>query len=477
MSSNKDTILVVDDRPANRYAIVHALARSGFQVIEAGSGREALELAKRAPAAILLDVKLPDILGYEVCRRLKSNPRTNHIPVLQLSAAFVDNESRVYALESGADAYLTQPVEPNVLVATVRSLVKLHEAESLAKLASKQWQATFDALSEGVALVDASGAVQRCNRAMTELLHRTFTEIEGSRLDELLRDTLGLSSLDENLVGSLEVFSGSQSFQLSLEPVYLDEIRISRIFVLADITQQKLAEHSALLNERLAATGRMAHTIAHEINNPLEAITNLLYLLRGPVSGSAEGTAYLVSAEREVERVSRIARQILSFHRESATPVLVDLSELMDDVLALNNRDIIERHLNIFKQWEGPVTIHGFPAQLRQVFSNLIRNAIEASNAGDTIRVRISRSVLYREPRERGARITISDNGAGIAPENLAKVFDAFFTTKELRGSGIGLWLSSAIVQEHRGLIKLRSSTQPSRSGTCVSVLLPEGAF
>jgi signal transduction histidine kinase len=310
---------------------------------------------------------------------------------------------------------------------------------------------------------------------MTELLHRTFTEIEGSRLDELLRDTLGLSSLDENLVGSLEVFSGSQSFQLSLEPVYLDEIKISRIFVLADITQQKLAEHSALLNERLAATGRMAHTIAHEINNPLEAITNLLYLLRGPVSGSAEGTAYLVSAEREVERVSRIARQILSFHRESATPVLVDLSELMDDVLALNNRDILERHLKIFKQWEGPVTIRGFPAQLRQVFSNLIRNAIEASNAGATIRVRISRSVLYREPREPGVRVTISDNGAGIAPENLVKVFDAFFTTKELRGSGIGLWLSLAIVQEHRGVIKVRSSTQPRRSGTSISVLLPEG--
>ena len=98
MSSGKDTILVVDDRPANRYATVHALRRSGFKVIEAESGREALELAQQAPAAILLDVKLPDILGYEVCRRIKSNPRTSHIPVLQLSAAFADNESRVYAL-------------------------------------------------------------------------------------------------------------------------------------------------------------------------------------------------------------------------------------------------------------------------------------------------------------------------------------------------------------------------------------------
>jgi two-component system, NtrC family, sensor kinase len=476
VSSKEDTILVVDDRPANRYAVVHALVRSGFRVIEAASGREALELAKQVPAAILLDVKLPDILGYEVCRRLKSNPRTSHIPVLQLSAAFVDNESRVYALESGADAYLTQPVEPNVLVATVRSLVKIHAAESLAKLASKQWQATFDALSEGVALVDVSGVIQRCNRAMTELLHRTYAQIEGSSLEQLLRDTLSFSLLDENLEGPLEIFSGSRSFRLSLEPVYLDDIKISRIFILAEITQQKFAEQSAILNERLAATGRMAHTIAHEINNPLEAITNLLYLLHEPVSGSAEGTAYLVSAEKEVARVSRIARQILSFHRESATQVLVDLSELMEDVLALNNRDILEKRLKIVKQWEGPVTIHGFPAQLRQVFSNLIRNAIEASHAGEKIQVRISRRALYREPREPGARVTISDQGVGIAPENLARVFDAFFTTKELRGSGVGLWLSLSIVLQHRGLIRLRSSTNPSHSGTCVSVLLPEGS-
>jgi two-component system, NtrC family, sensor kinase len=474
LSSGKDTILVVDDRPANRYSTVHALTRSGFKVIEAESGREALELAKQVPAAILLDVKLPDILGYEVCRRIKSNPRTSHIPVLQLSAAFTDNESRVYALESGADAYLTQPVEPNVLVATVRSLVKLHEAESLAKIASKQWQATFDALGEGVAVVDPAGIVQRCNRAMIELLRRSYAEIEGHGLNQLLEDTLQFHLPEEIAVGPLEVLAGSQWFRLSLEPVYLEDAMISRIFILAEITQQKLAEHSALLNERLAATGRMAHTIAHEINNPLEAITNLLYLLRGPLAESTDGSAYLLSAEREVQRVSRIARQILSFHRETSAPLAVDLTELMEDVLALNNREVVDKNLCVFKDWQGPVTINGFPAQLRQVFSNLIRNAIEASNRDAKIRIRISKCTLYREPRERGARITISDDGVGILPENLGKIFDAFFTTKELKGSGIGLWLSSTIIQEHGGRIQLRSSTVPERSGTCVSVILPE---
>ena len=474
MSLGKEIILVVDDRPANRYSTVHALTRSGFKVIEAESGREALELAKQVPAAILLDVKLPDILGYEVCRRIKSNPRTSHIPVLQLSAAFADNESRVYALESGADAYLTQPVEPNVLVATVRSLVKLHEAESLAKIASKQWQATFDALGEGVALVDPSGIVQRCNRAMTELLRRSYAEIEGHGLDQLLQEALHFYFPEETAVGPIEVFAGSQWFRLNLEPVHLEDAVVSRIFILAEITQQKLAEHSALLNERLAATGRMAHTIAHEINNPLEAITNLLFLLRGPVAQSAEGSAYLLSAEREVQRVSRIARQILSFHRESAAPLVVDLVELMEDVLALNNRELVEKNLCIIKDWGGPITISGFPAQLRQVFLNLIRNAIEASSKHAKIRIRISKCTLYREPRERGTRVTISDDGVGILPENLKRIFDAFFTTKELKGSGIGLWLSSTIVQEHRGRIQLRSSTQPKRSGTCVSVVLPE---
>jgi len=461
----------VDDRAASRYATVHALKRAGYDVIEAETGKDALDLAKQIPSAILLDVKLPDIIGYEVCRRLKANPRTNHIPILQLSSAFIDNESRVYALESGADAYLTQPVEPNVLVATVKSLVKLHEAESLASLSANQWQATFDALSEGVAIFNQAGQIQRCNRGMLALLGSSFAETEGTHLSNLLDGSFTPLLKDDGETKTEEISWQGKHFRARIEPVFLDEIATGGIFVLSDITREKIAEHAALMNERLAATGRMANTIAHEINNPLAAITNLLFLLKGNL-GSKDAPDYLASAEAEVARVSRIAKQILTFHRESATPVCVDLGSLLEDVLALNNPDLLEKRLSIKKEWTAKVEVEGFPAQLRQVFSNIVRNAIDASPEGSNIQIRITPTSFMRDTKEAAARITISDRGVGIPKKNLERVFDAFFTTKELKGTGVGLWLSSTIVQQHRGRIQVRSSDNPERSGTCISVLL-----
>jgi signal transduction histidine kinase len=246
-----------------------------------------------------------------------------------------------------------------------------------------------------------------------------------------------------------------------------------KIFVLTDVSQQKIAEHAALENERLAATGRMANTIAHEINNPLEAITNLMYLLKGSPAGEADTDGFIIEAERELARVSRISRQILSFHRESAKPVNVNLSELLDDVLALNNRAMAEKNLAVRRRRNRAVFVHGFPAQLRQVFSNLVRNAVEASFPGSEIRINISRFSTDKGCVSGGARVTIADRGVGIAKENVGRIFDAFFTTKELKGTGVGLWLSSAIVREHRGRIRLRTSTQPGKSGSCMSVFLP----
>jgi signal transduction histidine kinase len=473
VSSNQGTILVVDDRPASRYPVVHALKRAGFAVMEASSGKEALELSTRLPAVIVLDVKLPDILGYEVCRRIKANATTSHILVLQLSAAFLSNESKIHALESGADAFLTPPVDPNVLVATVRSLVRLHDAELRNRRLGEQWQTTFDALSEGVALVDDAGIIQRSNRAMTTILNRSYGQIEGRSIPDLLHDSFGPAfQIEENLPVQ-EAQVGTRYFRFNLSPVVRNEVEAGRIFIVSEITEQKRAQAAFVINERLAATGRMANTIAHEINNPLEAITNLLYLMNGALTTPETAADFLAAAQEQLSRVSRIARQILSFNREAAVPVPVRLFELMEDVLALNNRAIIAKTIEIEKKWDESIVVSGFPAQLRQVFSNLLRNAIEASDPGKKILLRISGGRRWGSARELSARVSFADQGFGIPRENMERIFEAFFTTKELKGSGIGLWLSSTIVQEHRGCIQVRSCTRQPGSGTCMSVVLP----
>jgi two-component system, NtrC family, sensor kinase len=471
--NREEFILIVDDRAANRYTVGHALTRAGLKVVEAATGKEALELSKKQPTVVVLDVKLPDILGYEVCRRIKSNAKTRHIPVLLLSSAFLSDESKLYALESGSDAYLIQPPDPVVLAATVKSLARLHRAESQAQLAAKQWQATFDTLTEGVALLDSSGIVQRCNRAMTDLLGKPYGLVENCDSRELIQNCFGISFAVSGGSPPREVQAGKRFFRLSLDPIVSDGESIGSIFIVAETTKQKLAEQALLVSERLAATGRMAHTIAHEINNPLEAITNLVYLVQHSIDQPKVAGSYIDSAASELARVSRITRQILSFNRESSSPVEIRIGELIEDVLALNNRAIVDKGLRVVKDWHASPSIHGFPAQLRQVFSNIIRNAVEASFPGGEIRIKASASHLRPNLEEPAVRVSVADHGVGIAPENLDQIFDAFFTTKDLKGSGVGLWLSSSIVQEHGGYIRARSCSHPPRSGTCLSVVLP----
>jgi two-component system, NtrC family, sensor kinase len=472
MTLEEISVLVVDDRDANRYPTTHALTQAGFKVTEASTGKEALELARKLPTVIVLDVKLPDILGYEVCRRIKSNAQTRHIPVLMLSSAFLDNESKLYALESGGDGYLIQPADPVVLVATVRSLARLHWAESRAYVAAKQWQATFDSLNEGVAILDADGKVQRCNRAMTQLLDKTYVEIEKRSFASLAGEHFGLDSIPPRETGSLEVQAGNRFFRLGFNPIGSDHGQSGCVAIVTETTKQKLAEQALLVSERQAATGRMAHIIAHEINNPLEAVTNLVYLLQNTLDQPEVARRYLNSTTEELARVSRISRQILSFNRESSSPVKTRIGELVEDVLAWNNRTLVDRNLVLKKDWNDALAIQGYPAQLRQVFSNIVRNAMEASFPGGEIRIKVSATRMGRQS-EPAVRISIADHGIGIAPENMKRVFDAFFTTKELKGSGVGLWLSASIVQQHGGYLQVRSCTAQGHSGTCLSVVLP----
>ena len=469
-------ILHVDDREENRYIVSKILRGAGFDVVEGKTGKQALELAASLPDLIILDVRLPDMLGYEVSKRLKSNPYTSGIPIIQLSASFISNESKVQALDSGADQYLTQPVEPPVLVASVKALLRIQRAEALSRLSARQWQTTFDALSEGIGLIGEDQQILRCNRAMSELLNRSYSLIEGHNCRAILNEALHVpfeSMPDLSKRQTIEIRSGSRWYRITIDPVTSENNAQGSILVIAEITPQKLAEEALLITEQLAATGRLAHSIAHEINNPLAAVTNLLYLLKPFHQEGSDAAKYLTLASQELNRVSRITKQTLSFHRDTSLPVEVSVSDLMDNVLDLYRAQIVEKEIDLQKRFESRNSIIAFPGQIRQVFSNLVGNALDASQVRGKLLIHIYNSQSWSGTALKGARIVICDNGKGIIAENQKRIFDAFFTTKEQKGSGLGLWLSLGIVNAHHGVIRVRSSRNPKWHGSRFSVFLP----
>ena len=241
-----------------------------------------------------------------------------------------------------------------------------------------------------------------------------------------------------------------------------------------DITERKRTEDVLHATEKLATTGRLAAAIAHEINNPLEGVTNLLYLLENHTSLDATARRYARMAQEEVARVARIARQTLAFYREPTVPVEVDVGELLNGLLELYTHKMQTRRVNLEKRLETSAAVTASPGEVRQVLSNLLGNAVDAVPEGGTIKVHVFQSRDWRHPWQRGVRISVADNGHGIRREHLHSIFDPFFTTKGEKGTGLGLWVSHGIVQKYGGSIHVHSSTRAGHSGTCFSVFLPQ---
>jgi PAS domain S-box-containing protein len=253
------------------------------------------------------------------------------------------------------------------------------------------------------------------------------------------------------------------------------QIRWAGIIVL-DASDRKRSEESLRKAEKLAVTGRLAASIAHEINNPLEAITNLLFLLRNYCDLHDPALNYVTMAEYEVRRIAEITQQTLRFYRQPTLPARTRMTELLDSVLSLYQGRFNSLNIRVERKYDADLDLFCFAGEIRQVFANLVGNSIDASSAGGRLMVRARRSRSWKNPEQTGVRFTTADTGAGMDAEARKRAFEAFFTTKEVTGTGLGLWVSSEIITKHHGTIQVRSRIASSGkpSGTVFQFFIPD---
>ncbi len=244
-------------------------------------------------------------------------------------------------------------------------------------------------------------------------------------------------------------------------------------FFFRDVTERRRRDAALQRTEKLAAVGRMASSISHEINNPLESVTNLLYLIQHGESSHDEMRTYAQLAASELARVSHIVTQTLKFHRQSTHAAHSRASEILESVLSLYQSRIVTLRTQVDRDFAADDAMLCFAGDMRQVFANLIGNALDAVGEDGHLQLRTRRT---RNPRTdaSGVRVTFADNGCGMSPATQKAVFEAFFTTKGMTGTGLGLWVSEEIVRTHRGTIRLRSSDNSGSSGTVFSLFFPD---
>jgi PAS domain S-box-containing protein len=358
---------------------------------------------------------------------------------------------------------------------------------------NQRWlSAVLDSIADGVIATDKEGKIVFSNAIAQHLLGRDYGDLTHqytsqviNLVDEYTREPV--PDLFREVMYSQDHFTspthsllvrhdGSKiSAAASASPIR-DEGRVSGVvIVLRDLTAQRQSERSLQSAEKLAIIGRLAASVAHEIHNPLDAMGNILYLLE---HGSLDETSktYVRLAREELERVTNISEQMLTFSRESRQPVEVRLSDIFDNVLTLFSARIRRMNVTVVKELDPTLTIIAFPGELRQVFSNLIGNALDALPGPGKLVLRTERAHAWNDGSQPGVRVMVCDTGCGIAKEVRPHLMDPFVTSKGEKGTGLGLWVCRGIVEKYHGRLRYRTSTRPGHSGTCFSVFLPNEA-
>jgi PAS domain S-box-containing protein len=318
----------------------------------------------------------------------------------------------------------------------------------------------------GWSLAEAAG---RPLSSVLQLVHQQTHQPMGDLLDDLQRS--GATELNQE--GTLVSRDGAEFAVDSKATVVFDADRRpdGSVVVFRDVTELRKAEVTLIANEKLAVTGRLAASIAHEIHNPLDSVANLHFLI-AQENDPQRRSDYMKLAQQELGRTLQISRAMLSLYRESPIPVQVNLEDLIGSVLLLLDRKLRDQNIHVEQSYTHPVHVHGFPGELRQVFTNLIANAGEAAGANGHVRI-IVRPASPQDGRA-GTIVEIADSGRGIAPHVEKKLFQPFMTTKGERGTGLGLWVSLGIVQKHGGTVRISNAIEGDLRGAIVRVYLPE---
>ena len=355
------------------------------------------------------------------------------------------------------------------------------------EIPSEQLQSLLAAIVESsddaIISKDLNGRVTSWNSAAArmygyspqEMVGQSILKIVPERLHEEEQDILRRLGQGERIdhFETTRVHKSGRELcvSLTISPVRNNKGQIVGASKIArDVGQIGEMQQQLIQSEKIAATGRMAATIAHEINNPLEAVVNLIYLARVNPSVNDLVREYLRTAEREIERVSLIARQTLGFFRDTQGPAEVGIADLVDEVLAVYGSKLSYNHIFVERHYSPARPIVGRRGELTQVLANLVSNAIDAMPNGGGLVVSVTEDRLLGDV---GLRLQLQDQGTGIPEDQLGQVFDAFFTTKKERGTGIGLWLSRQFIEAHGGTIHVTSSTSGHDRGTCFSIFLP----
>lgn len=362
--------------------------------------------------------------------------------------------------------------------------------EVLGERRLRQSEARFRSLVEqanvGFVIGDLAGNLTYLNPTMLNLLGYTAEEVQSGLICWSDLTPAEFAGADADAVEQLQQFGIAQPY----EKAYLarDGRRIPLLVgaamlaqteggpaevaaFTADLSELKRAERALRQTEKLAVVGRLASSIAHEINNPLEAVTNLLFLIDSE-SLPEDIKKYVRMAQQELARVANIATQTLRFHRQSTNPKTTSLSQIIEGVLTLFQGRLLNAEITVHKQYGDASPVLSYESDLRQVFTNLLSNAMDATAPGGKIVVR-ERDVTHWQSGRQGVRVTIADTGHGMSAETRKMIFDPFFTTKGTTGTGLGLWVSAEILMKHGAKIRVRSRQQKPGQGTVFSIFFP----